>query len=136
MAHPSQALGPACAKVPMAEVLVIAAGLAPEMVDRSEEALEAMGDVLKVCDQLLQETAAEGREARARECAGIVRAMDRARWALLSGDAYGERLGETKTHRAVSSEIERMIKTLPGSREGRGREGTAGAADNEGWPRV
>ena len=57
----------------MAEVLVIAAGLAPEIVDRSEEALEAMGDVLEVCDKLLQEaekgvidlkTAAEKLEVR------------------------------------------------------------------------
>ena len=65
--------------VSMAEVLVIAAGLAPEMVDRSEEALEAMGDVLEVCDKLLQDAVAERREAQARECVGIVRAMDRAR---------------------------------------------------------
>lgn len=57
MAHPSQALWPACARVPMAEVLVIAVGLAPEMMDRSEEALEAVKDVLKVCSRLLQEVA-------------------------------------------------------------------------------
>ena len=38
---------------------------------------------------------AEGREAQARECAVTVRAMDRARSALPSGDAYGERLDET-----------------------------------------
>ena len=57
MAHPSQALWPACARVPMAEVLVIAVGLAPEMMDRSEEALEAVENVLKVCSRLLQEVA-------------------------------------------------------------------------------
>ena len=89
-----------------------------------------------VSDGLLHEVAAVGPAAGASDYLGIIRAMDRARWALPSGDTCGERPDETKTHRAVSSEIERMIKTLPGSREGRGREGTAGAADNEGWPRV